>query len=49
MSILSQLAAERNLRVAVTESMKCGVAVGVSATVFGLLLGPLGIAIGESV
>ncbi|KAJ1528011.1 hypothetical protein ONE63_007936 [Megalurothrips usitatus] len=46
MSVLSTLADQRNMRVAVTESMKCGIAAGVSATVFGILLGPLGIAVG---
>lgn len=47
MRVLSHLAEQRNLRVAVTESMKCGLIAGCSAMVFGILMGPLGVAVGK--
>ncbi|KAK3907958.1 Protein C19orf12-like protein, partial [Frankliniella fusca] len=49
MYILSELAEQKNLRVAVTESLKCGLGVGLSAAICSILLGPIGLAIGGTV
>ncbi|KAE8739429.1 hypothetical protein FOCC_FOCC015070 [Frankliniella occidentalis] len=49
MYILSQLSEQRNLRVAVTESLKCGAGIGLSAAICAILLGPVGLAFGGTV
>lgn len=46
MSVLSQLAEQHNLRVAVMESMKCGLGIGLAACLSALVMGPMGFAVG---
>lgn len=46
MTVLGQLADQHNVKVAVKHSMICGLAVGVATAIGGLLMGPLGLAVG---
>ncbi|CAG9864244.1 unnamed protein product [Phyllotreta striolata] len=49
MEMCETLAAQENLRVTVSESLKCGFIGGCGALAGGLLSGPIGVAIGGSV
>ncbi|XP_013777327.1 protein C19orf12 homolog [Limulus polyphemus] len=49
MKLLMILASEENLKVTVNESVKGGIVAGTSAAVGGLLMGPVGLAVGGAV
>ncbi|XP_076333567.1 protein C19orf12 homolog [Tachypleus tridentatus] len=49
MNILMILASEENLKVTVNESVKGGLLTGTSAALGGLLMGPVGLAVGGAV
>ena len=46
LNVVSKLTKDKQVRVTVTESLKGGLTTGAAATVGGILLGPIGLAVG---